>query len=623
MRRPEIDQGHVLAGAHHVRSGIAAHRSDADDRDPLAHDISPEDCRHILAPLVATTTLVPTDGIRPNLRASRSNTGRVTMDIAERTAAAAGNEIDRPVPSAPSNRVWGSDAIAAVLRELDIPYIALNPGASYRGIHDSLVNYLGNTRPRMLLCLHEESAVALAHGYAKVTGRPMAAFVHSNVGLMHATMAIFNAWCDRAPVLVLGATGPMDSTRRRPWIEWIHTARDQGALIRNFTKWDDQPASVASAQEAILRAWMIANTEPRGPVYINFDLALQEDEFTELPPMPTIARHGPPVAPEPAGPLVRQAAELLAGARRPLILAGRGSRDPAAWQRRVALAEAIGARVVTDRKSGATFPTDHPLHVGGTAPIVDADVILSLDWVDLAGTLRTAHAGKPVTAKIIQVSVDQYVHNGWSMDYQGLPPVDAYLLAEPDAAAPALLAAVKGLRPNPPPLPEPGRRPGPPLFAALDEASIIQVPHIATALHAVLGDAPTTMIRLPLSWADGLWEFRHPLDYLGTDGGGGARRRRLPDGGHGAVDGGAQQRPVAGRRGQQPLLLQRRTAPGARCPAARPAARKPLDRPGDPRPGHRPGDDGARPGLHWHRAGRGPKEAAAGDARSRRRGPRR
>ena len=443
------------------------------------------------------------------------------MDIAEKTAAAAGNEIDRPVPSAPSNRVWGSDAIAAMLRELDIPYIALNPGASYRGIHDSLVNYLGNTRPRMLLCLHEESAVALAHGYAKVTGRPMAAFVHSNVGLMHATMAIFNAWCDRAPVLVLGATGPMDSTRRRPWIEWIHTARDQGALIRNFTKWDDQPASIGSAQEAILRAWMIANTEPRGPVYVNFDLALQEDEITELPPMPTVARHAPPVAPEPAGPLVRQAAELLVGARRPLILAGRGSRDPEAWQRRVALAEAIGARVVTDRKSGATFPTDHPLHVGGTAPIVEADVILSLDWVDLAGTLRTAHAGKPVTAKIIQVSVDQYVHNGWSMDYQGLPPVDAYLLAEPDAAASALLAAVKGLRPNAPPLPEPGQRAGPPPLSALETAPVIQAPHIATALGHVLANAPTTMIRLPQSWSDGLWEFRHPLDYLGTDGGGG------------------------------------------------------------------------------------------------------
>jgi thiamine pyrophosphate-dependent acetolactate synthase large subunit-like protein len=434
---------------------------------------------------------------------------------------AASNEIDRPVPSPPSSRVWGSDAIAAVLRELDIPYVALNPGSSYRGLHDSIVNYLDNSRPRMLLCLHEESAVALAHGYAKVTGRPLVAIVHANVGLMHATMAIFNAWCDRVPMILLGATGAVDAVRRRPWIEWIHTARDQGALIRNYTKWDDQPASVGAAQEAILRANMIAQTPPCGPVYINLNLELQEDEIAALPPRPETGRFAPPAPLEPAGPPLRQAAELLAHAERPLMLAGRGSRDPGAWQRRVALAEAIGARVMTDRKTGATFPTDHPLHGGGSEVIVNADVILSLDWVDLAGTLRTAYGGNPVTAKIIQVSVDQYIHNGWSMDYQGLPPADVYLLSEPDAAVPPLLAAFKELRPNPPSAPEAALRRGPPPLAALDDASVIQVPHIATALKAALGDAPVSMLRLPLSWADGLWEFRHPLDYLGTDGGGG------------------------------------------------------------------------------------------------------
>ena len=205
-------------------------------------------------------------------------------DPSARPFEAAGNEIDRPVPSPPSSRVWGSDAIAAMLHDLDIPYVALNPGSSYRGLHDSIVNYLGNTRPRMLLCLHEESAVALAHGYAKVTGRPLAAIVHANVGLMHATMAIFNAWCDRVPMILLGATGAVDAMRRRPWIEWIHTARDQGALIRNYTKWDDQPASIGAAQEAILRANMIAQTPPHGPVYINLNLELQEDEIAALPP---------------------------------------------------------------------------------------------------------------------------------------------------------------------------------------------------------------------------------------------------------------------------------------------------------------------------------------------------
>ena len=174
-------------------------------------------------------------------------------------------ENERPVGFPKQNEIWGSDAIAAMLRALDIPYIALNPGASFRGLHDSLVNYLGNERPQLLLCLHEESAVAIAHGYAKASGRMMGVALHSNVGLMHATMAIFNAWCDRVPMLILGATGPWDAARRRPWIDWIHTSSDQGALVRDYTKWDNQPASIPAAYEALLRAAQIANTAPRGP----------------------------------------------------------------------------------------------------------------------------------------------------------------------------------------------------------------------------------------------------------------------------------------------------------------------------------------------------------------------
>src|SRR6267378_4084209 len=140
--------------------------------------------------------------------------------------------LERPANLSGANApAFGSDVVADTLRALEIPYIALNPGASYRGLHDSLVNYLGNAAPQMLLCLHEESAVAIAHGYAKVTGRAMAAALHSNVGLMHASMAIFNAWCDRMPVLLLGATGPVDAVKRRPWIDWIHTAADQAALV--------------------------------------------------------------------------------------------------------------------------------------------------------------------------------------------------------------------------------------------------------------------------------------------------------------------------------------------------------------------------------------------------------
>src|SRR3569833_1549255 len=184
--------------------------------------------------------------------------------------------VDRPVPAGVNAPGFGSDVVADALRATGIPYIALNPGASYRGLHDSIVNYLGNKTPQMLLCLHEETAVAIAHGYAKVTDKAMAAAVHSNVGLMHASMAMFNAWCDRLPVIVIGATGPVDAAKRRPWIDWIHTSRDQGALVRNYTKWDDQPASPAAAREAILRAGWIANTVPKGSVYVNLDAEVQE-----------------------------------------------------------------------------------------------------------------------------------------------------------------------------------------------------------------------------------------------------------------------------------------------------------------------------------------------------------
>ena len=142
--------------------------------------------------------------------------------------------IDRPVNLGNPQLGWASDVAAEMLRRLGIKYISLNPGASYRGLHDSIVNYLGNEDPQMLICLHEDHAVHVAQGYAKATGEPMACALHSNVGLMHGLMATFNAWCNRAPIIMMGATGPVDAPLRRPWIDWIHTAKDQGALLRNY-----------------------------------------------------------------------------------------------------------------------------------------------------------------------------------------------------------------------------------------------------------------------------------------------------------------------------------------------------------------------------------------------------
>ncbi len=428
--------------------------------------------------------------------------------------------IERPASLPAGNRLFGSDAVAEALRDLNIPYVALNPGASYRGLHDSLVNHLGNAAPQMLLCLHEEHAVALAQGWAKVTGTPMLAAVHSNVGLFHATMAIFNAWCDRMPVIVLGATGPVDAAKRRPWIDWIHTSQDQGAIVRPYVKWDAQPASPTAAREALFRAAWLARTAPCGPVYVNLDAAMQEAPLAEpLPPI-DCARFMPRVQAGPDPALVDAAAALLRGAERPVILAGRVSRSEAAWADRVRLAEALGARVATDLKVGAAFPTDHSLHAGKpgvfpvpetVAAIREADVILSLDWVDLAGTLKTAFDGASPGARIIQVSLDHVLHNGWSADHQGLPPVDLLLAADPDATVTALLAQC----PAGDTATREWQAPRPDAEAAL------AVPHLAAALFDAVGERPVSLLHLPLSWDGGFWPFRHPLDYLGSDGGGG------------------------------------------------------------------------------------------------------
>jgi thiamine pyrophosphate-dependent acetolactate synthase large subunit-like protein len=442
---------------------------------------------------------------------------------------------ERPERAGSFPMEWGSDPIAEVLRQLDLEYVSLNPGASYRGLHDSIVNSLGNERPQVLLCNHEEHAVAIAHGYAKVTGRPMGVCLHSNVGLMHATMAIFNTWCDRAPVILLGAVGPVDATRRRPWIDWIHTAKDLGALIRNYTKWDDQPASVAAALESLLRASVIAQTAPRGPVYICLDVALQEAKLEENISIPDLARFRPAPPQEAPKEALRKAAELLCKAEQPLIMAGRVSRGQEDWDRRVRLAEALGARVLTDVKVGAAFPTDHPLHgpgpsarlgAGAISLVRDSDVILSLDWPDLAGTFTQAWGTEDVSAKVIQCSVDCYNHNGWSMDHYGLPPVDIPILAEPDVVVSPLLEAIEKIGGTG----ASGRRAGwgpaktvndPPPAGGAKASRAIGIRDIASCLKEVAGKREVSFLGLPIGWPGDDWAFKGPMDFIGQDGGAG------------------------------------------------------------------------------------------------------
>ena len=428
---------------------------------------------------------------------------------------------ERPADVEQGAPAWASDELAQLLRDLEIPFVAMNPGSSYRGLHDSLVNHLGNENPQMLLCLHEEHAVAIAHGYAKVTDEPLAVALHSNVGLMHASMGIFNAFCDRVPMLLLGASGPLDASRRRPWFDWLHTATDQAALVRPFLKWDDQPLSPAAANAALLQAAMLTRSVPRAPTYVCFDASVLEAPVDGRAPV------GPDgfaaiEAPEPPAATIAELAERLSGAARPVLLIGRTSRSTQGWEERMQLAETLGAQVFTHLKLPGAFPTAHPLHAapsstfaspGLRAALAAADVVLALDWLDLGGTLAAA---EEVPGETISVSLDHQLHGGWGKESFAPVAVDRRIGADVDATVSALLrelpqarrSAWTGARSEP--------AAGPDVRPADRELDVID---IASALRRAVGTDPVSLARIPNSWSGDLWDVDHPLDFLGADGG--------------------------------------------------------------------------------------------------------
>jgi len=424
--------------------------------------------------------------------------------------------------------IFGSDVIAAALREQELPYICLNPGASYRGLHDSLVNYLGNERPKIVLCLHEEHAAAIAHGYAAATGRPLAVAVHSTVGLMHASMAIFNAWCARVPMLIIGATGPVDAAKRRPWIDWIHTAADQGALVRDYTKWDDQPASPTAAVESIRRGMMLSTTSPAAPVYINLDATIQEEELRQWPAQRDLSAYTRPADAEPGREELSVLATAIREARDIVILSGRMERSLSDWNERQEFAERIGARVLTDVKDPGSFSTSHPLHLGETTVrlkpeiarrLKSADLIIALDWIDLAGTLEQLYDPESPLPRIVTISNDFHLHRGWSADYQGLPPASQWIATTPAAATRALLRILPAgeRRPLPPARPaEPDRQPA----NGLRPGGGMGIADLARAFR-IASAGPLSIMSRPIGWPLDANPIEHPLDFLGRAAGGG------------------------------------------------------------------------------------------------------
>src|SRR6266487_731477 len=241
--------------------------------------------------------------------------------------------------------VPGSDFMVDVIKTLDIKYLPSNPASSFRAIHESLINYGGNKMPEFLTCAHEESAVAMAHGYFKVAGKPLMTLCHGTVGLQHAAMAVYNAWCDRVPVIIVGGND-LDAAHRPPGVPTVHSAQDINALVRDFTKWDDTPVSLQHYAQSFVRAYKIAMTPPCGPVAISLDAALQQEPIRNNGHKLSIPRYVPTSPPQGDSGAVKEAARLLANAQNPVIVADRVARSENGIRLLVQLAEALQAQVI-------------------------------------------------------------------------------------------------------------------------------------------------------------------------------------------------------------------------------------------------------------------------------------
>ena len=422
---------------------------------------------------------------------------------------------------------YGSDLVVDRLAALGIEHLALNPGASIRGLHDSLVNPPGNA-PELVLAMHEEIAVAIAHGYASATGRPMAVGLHDTVGLLHASMAIFNAWVDRAPILVFVGTGPLDAANRRPWTDWIHTIGEQGALVRDFTVWNDQPTSLPAMLSSLPRAVGTALQAPGGPALLGFDVDLQEAEADSgmLEGVPVVFRPPARIAPDPA--LVDELSRDLRAARRPLFIMDRplGTAAAAALVR---LAELTGAAML-DLGAGATFPVGHSHDVteARKAATAAADLLVfvevrdpgyAMGRVDLGSRrIDSGWSGGPVAS----IGLSPLMSHAW-MITESAGPARMDLIADPELALGALIDAWGGttrpldaafvvLAATPPPaLPEsPADRRG------------LHRGWVATAVaEALAGEDWVLANGIFGDWARRALRWQHPSQFIGRSGGAG------------------------------------------------------------------------------------------------------
>lgn len=344
---------------------------------------------------------------------------------------------------------WGSDFIADLLYAYGFDLVFFNPGASIRGIEESIVNYRGNT-PEVIEAVHEGLAVSMAHGHAKATGEPALCLLHDVVGTMHGAMSIFNAYADEVPLLILSGTGPMRKGNRRPWIDWVHTALIQGNLVREYVKWDDQPAHVNGISESILRAHKIADTPPKGPTYVTLDLDLQEERLADPMALPDFTKFEPPSRMAPDSNVIEAAADMLTTAELPVVLVDQVGDTRAAVDALVDLVETVGAAVVDPRKRRHNFPNTHSMDLTGTEIYRQADAILAVDVRSIGYVLKDVNSathdiedGVEGDYDLVKIGTEDLRISSFTADYYALEERELSILADSDLALPALRDACK------------------------------------------------------------------------------------------------------------------------------------------------------------------------------------
>src|SRR6266498_1204029 len=369
------------------------------------------------------------------------------------SAKVAAAETGTPRELARVKGIPGSDFMVDVIKTLAIDYLSSNPASSFRGLHESLINYGKNTKPEFLTCTHEESAVAMGHGYFKVAGKPLMTLCHGTVGLQHAAMAIYNAWCDRVPMIVVGGND-LDAAHRPPGVPTFHAAQDINALVRDFTKWDDTPVSLQHFSQSFVRAYKIAMTPPYGPVAISLDAGLQQEPMKEHGgEKPYVPRYVPTAPPQGDSGAVKEAARLLAGAQNPVIVADRAARTPNGMKLLVQLAELLQARVI-DQGGRMNFPRTHYLTAPPTA-VNNADVIVGMELSGFWATVNSytdngANEGIGTNSarikrdtKLISISSVDLNTKANYQDFQRFQVIDVPMAGDAEATLPALIEAVK------------------------------------------------------------------------------------------------------------------------------------------------------------------------------------